>query len=513
MNTTEALQREAFDKLHPKNDEVPGMLRESFFFLFSKGWEAALAAAAPSPVAIVRHDELSRDPDGDIAIDYSNGVGMLTMSITPAGRLAWAVSSAVGSPRPTYDSGHAEVHPEFHPILVEALRAADALTAAPGAHPAPTAQTEPAIDEDLLAMYVPYPSKLHPDTARLVSKLAFRLAIKLRKAEQKYGYSDGWRDDRWKDECQKALAEHVVKGDPLDVAAYCAFCLHHDWPTAAPMLNGLTASEPSYRDKAQKLLDAAHDFWQSSSPRVAVRWLSASDDALVIFTRGEYRETLMSNIDKLPGESVTWLIGEADEDRPELRYGQRAASETAETASVAGLTAKRYVEIERPGSAPLIVEAQGEVPAEPSAEPPMIYAMGFCASASKPSSKGPSASQPEQMSAIHGIENELTDEQILDRLDELHQRLTKTGRTNGAMVGVLWNCAAYRFAFAAGAASIARDARLSLTDTAEALRNLVDALDRTNWSSWQTTASFSAELERARAILAAAQEKRNGEPT
>jgi hypothetical protein len=100
-------------------------------------FRAALAAAAPSPAVIVRHDELSRDPDGDIAIDYSNGVGMLTMSITPAGRLAWAVSSAVGSPRPTYDSGHAEVHPEFHPILAEALRVADA---APGAHPAPTAQ-------------------------------------------------------------------------------------------------------------------------------------------------------------------------------------------------------------------------------------------------------------------------------------------------------------------------------------------------------------------------------------
>lgn len=46
MSTTEALQREAFDKLHPKNDEVPGVLRESFFFLFSKGWEAALAATS-----------------------------------------------------------------------------------------------------------------------------------------------------------------------------------------------------------------------------------------------------------------------------------------------------------------------------------------------------------------------------------------------------------------------------------------------------------------------------------
>lgn len=140
---------------------------------------------------------------------------------------------------------------------------------------------------------------------------------------------------------------------------------------AAPMLNGLTASEPSYRDKAQKLLDAAHDFWQSSSPRVAVRWLSASDDALVIFTRGEYRETLMSNIDKLPGENVTWLIGEADEG-PELRYGQRAVSETAETASVVGLTdavricPEKDTECGTHLCATCPKRDQGEVPAEPS---------------------------------------------------------------------------------------------------------------------------------------------------
>lgn len=234
MSTTEALQREAFDKLHPKNDEVPGVLRESFFFLFSKGWEAAaLAAAAPSqkPVAWIRNVQ----------------VGSF------AGVTEWDEQLESGSTKPD---------------------------------------------------------------------------------------GDGWV--------------------PL-----------------APMLNGLTASEPSYRDKAQKLLDAAHDFWQSSSPRVAVRWLSASDDALVIFTRGEYRETLMSNIDKLPGENVTRLIGEADEG-PELRYGQRAASETAETASVAacqscGDTATRHVPeeaTEHPG--PYCDNcgpgAKGEVPAEPSAD-------------------------------------------------------------------------------------------------------------------------------------------------
>lgn len=37
----------------------------------------------------------------------------------------------------------------------------------------------------------------------------------------------------------------------------------------------------------------------------------------------------------------------------------------------------------------------------------------------------------------------------------------------------------------------------------DTLRNLVDALNKTNWSSWQTTAGFSAQLEAAERELAA----------
>jgi hypothetical protein len=91
----------------------------------------------------------------------------------------------------------------------------------------------PCVDEETKGMWVPYPSNLHHETAQLVAKLAFRLAIKLRKAERKYGFTDGWRDDTWMDRCQAELSAHVAKGDPLDVAAYCAFCLHHGWSTAA----------------------------------------------------------------------------------------------------------------------------------------------------------------------------------------------------------------------------------------------------------------------------------------
>jgi hypothetical protein len=73
---------------------------------------------------------------------------------------------------------------------------------------------------------------LHPATAKLVNDFALALAEKLKDAQIKYGYEDGWADSDWGPECQERLAEHVKKGDPRDVAAYCAFMWFHDWPTS-----------------------------------------------------------------------------------------------------------------------------------------------------------------------------------------------------------------------------------------------------------------------------------------
>jgi hypothetical protein len=75
---------------------------------------------------------------------------------------------------------------------------------------------------------------LHHSTAALVNRFAHALAEKLAKAEQKYGYSDGWARDDWQDECRRQLHHHAAKGDPRDVAAYAAFCWHHGWSTARP---------------------------------------------------------------------------------------------------------------------------------------------------------------------------------------------------------------------------------------------------------------------------------------
>jgi len=67
---------------------------------------------------------------------------------------------------------------------------------------------------------------------------------------------------------------------------------------------------------AQKLLDAAHEFWHAcrdEDPYAsgAVQWLEGGNGELLIFTRAEYRQTLMSNIHSLPGNKVHFFQGEA----------------------------------------------------------------------------------------------------------------------------------------------------------------------------------------------------------
>lgn len=71
------------------------------------------------------------------------------------------------------------------------------------------------------------PGDLHPDTRDLVRRFAEALAKKLRASELKYGYSNGWKDPGCVEELRGKLAEHVTKGDPVDVAAFCAMLWHH----------------------------------------------------------------------------------------------------------------------------------------------------------------------------------------------------------------------------------------------------------------------------------------------
>jgi len=87
----------------------------------------------------------------------------------------------------------------------------------------------------LRVIYVP--SLLHPVTIALVERFAEALAEKMHAAEVKRAFTDAqlpddWTRVDWESECRADLLHHVAKGDPRDVAAYCAFMWHHGWQTA-----------------------------------------------------------------------------------------------------------------------------------------------------------------------------------------------------------------------------------------------------------------------------------------
>jgi hypothetical protein len=95
---------------------------------------------------------------------------------------------------------------------------------------------------------------LHPATSDLVQRFAVALATKLRAAEVKYGYSTGWRDDAWQEECRAGLMKHVMKGDPLDVAAFAAFCWDRRWSTAPMYADHEAAFLPLFERWADAML-------------------------------------------------------------------------------------------------------------------------------------------------------------------------------------------------------------------------------------------------------------------
>jgi hypothetical protein len=77
---------------------------------------------------------------------------------------------------------------------------------------------------------VKQPTEERPDLlADLVSRFSAALLDKLRAAEKKYGYNDAWSRSDWREDLNAHLHKHMAKGDPRDVAAYCAFAWHHGW--------------------------------------------------------------------------------------------------------------------------------------------------------------------------------------------------------------------------------------------------------------------------------------------
>jgi len=89
------------------------------------------------------------------------------------------------------------------------------------------------------------PEGLSRCTAELVLDFAKAIAEKLHQSELKYGWSDGWKESEWQDKCLADFHHHIGKGDPRDVAAYCAFMWHHEWPTRPAPAHSLTEIVPA----------------------------------------------------------------------------------------------------------------------------------------------------------------------------------------------------------------------------------------------------------------------------
>ncbi|HBX1774610.1 TPA: hypothetical protein MHQ02_02600 [Klebsiella pneumoniae subsp. pneumoniae] len=95
------------------------------------------------------------------------------------------------------------------------------------------------------------PLGLHPDTQKLVTDFCTALAEKLYKAQLKYGYDTDWKQDGWPSQCQAHFHQHIAKGDPRDVAAYCAFMWWHGWstkPAEGVESRTVTVKLPDYRN-------------------------------------------------------------------------------------------------------------------------------------------------------------------------------------------------------------------------------------------------------------------------
>ena len=62
-----------------------------------------------------------------------------------------------------------------------------------------------------------------------------------------------------------------------------------------------------------KLLEAAQEFWdacRAEGQHGAVQWLQGSGGELLVYTRGEYRQQLMTNIHGMSSAKVHFFQGE-----------------------------------------------------------------------------------------------------------------------------------------------------------------------------------------------------------
>ena len=70
-------------------------------------------------------------------------------------------------------------------------------------------------------------------------------------------------------------------------------------------MSDLIPKEDPRTAAAKKFLDAGMEYWkicQKQGQGGAVQWIEDADGRLIIFTRGEYRHQLLSQVHDLPGQ-------------------------------------------------------------------------------------------------------------------------------------------------------------------------------------------------------------------
>lgn len=117
--------------------------------------------------------------------------------------------------------------------------------------------------------------------ASLVQRFSNAILLKLRAAEEKYGYNNGWLKDDWASDLRRQLLDHIDKGDPRDVAAYCAFAWHHGWSVSSPIGNFKNAAV-FYQEKADRLQR------ELNSLPVALKALEEAKEYLDALAASEY---------------------------------------------------------------------------------------------------------------------------------------------------------------------------------------------------------------------------------
>ncbi len=138
---------------------------------------------------------------------------------------------------------------------------------------------------------VAVPPGLHPDTADLVNRFAIALAEKLYAAQVKYGYDANWKKGDWKSQCLEHFNQHIAKGDPRDVAAYCAFMWHHGWETSCA---------------SGDLIDQL----EAARQRIAVledKEFRSSEIKKIMRERFEAAEAELARRDAAAGEPIAWI--------------------------------------------------------------------------------------------------------------------------------------------------------------------------------------------------------------